>query len=223
MAKDYIPSKDADFDVWYQNIVSYVGNKVNKPPVEWTHIPVEASLAFFNGYTDWHAAYTVTLYPHVPADIVAKNDERKKATGIIRPFVKQYLRVPPVTNADRENMGVSNYDASSTPVQPPKEPPELTVDTGTSLRLHVHYRDPARPRGGKPEHVTGIELLWAIRDAPPDTVLDLVRSSRDTASPLELSFEFKDRGKKVYMAGRWTIHRENMVGPLSPVLDVIIP
>jgi len=222
MAKDYIPARDADFDVWYQNIVSYVGNKVNKPPVEWTHIPTEAALAFFNGYTDWHAAYTVTLYPHVPADIVAKNEERKKSEGIIRPFVKQYLRFPPVTDADRENMGVPNYASTRTPVPKPATVPEAEVKMPHPTVIEIHFHDEGSKSHAKPDGVRGAKIAYALFDTPPATVEELPRSDFNTSSPFTLNFGQNERGRTLYFALRW----ENTTakkGTWSLIQSTIVP
>ncbi|MDR1636942.1 MAG: hypothetical protein LBR93_06355 [Treponema sp.] len=66
-----------------------------------THIPAPARPGL-NGA--WAAAYRAFLGgPHTKMDTKAKKDAAK---AVIRPFVNQYLRFPPVTNEDRTAMGV---------------------------------------------------------------------------------------------------------------------
>jgi hypothetical protein len=60
--------------------------------------------------TDWHTAYQKTIGAHTPVDTEAKNDERKAAAAVTRPFTTQYLMFPPVTNEDRTAMGVHNKE-----------------------------------------------------------------------------------------------------------------
>jgi hypothetical protein len=222
MGKNYIPGKDAEFDAFFMNLIDNVDTKTSGTPPAWPHIPGEASGALIDAYQPWHTAYVKTLGPHTKVDTEVKKEKKKAAVALIRPFVKQYLHFPPVTDADRTAMGIPNYGGGGGPVAPPTVWPELRADTGTSLHLFVHYRDPLHPRGGKPDKVTGMELRWAVLDAPPEHIDELVHSSFDTDSPLDLPFDLSDRGKKVFMAGRWEIHREGLKGPLSPIIDAII-
>jgi hypothetical protein len=64
--------------------------------------------------------------------------------------------------------------------------------------------------------------MWAITDTPPANVRDLIHSNFTTRSPLEMTFEEEQRGKRVYFAVRWesgTVKK----GPTSDILSAIIP
>ncbi|MDR1899683.1 MAG: hypothetical protein LBQ55_06735 [Treponema sp.] len=50
-----------------------------------------------------------------------------------------------------------------------------------------------------------------------------VNSSFDTDPPLVLDFDESDRGKRVYLCGRWEIGREGEKGPDGAIVEVIIP
>jgi hypothetical protein len=216
-----IPAKDADFDGWFNNLINYVDTKTSGSPPPWPNM-AEAAEGMIAAYPPWHTAYVKTQGAHTEVDTEAKKEKRKAAEALIRPFVAQYLHFPPVTDLDRTAMHIPNYGGGGGPVATPAVWPELKVDMSTSLHLFVHYRDPLHPRGGKPDKVTGMELRWAVLDSPPEHIDELVNSSFDTESPLELTFDLSDRGKKVFMAGRWEIHREGLKGPLSPIIDAII-
>jgi hypothetical protein len=218
--KNYIPAKDAEFGPWANNLITYA--KANATRLS---IPTLAFAALDIYLASWTADFEKCKSPeHTAADFTKKKDDRKMLQTGLRTFVNQYVRYnPAVTHSDLTNMGLPIPDTSRTPVLPPEVRPELRVDTGTSLHLLVHYRDPLHPRGGKPEHVTGMELRWAVLDSPPEHIRELVNSSFDTDSPLDLPFDLSDRGKKVFMAGRWEIHREGLKGYFSPIIDAIIP
>jgi hypothetical protein len=218
--KDYIPAKDADLGPWAHNLVDFA--KANAARLGIPSLETSVLESYLNNWdTDYQKAAAAN---HTAADIVQKNATRGMLKTGIRAFVNQYVRGnPAVTDTDLAGMGLPIADTSHTPVTPPEVWPELQIDTGTSLHLFVHYRDPLHPRGGKPEHVAGMELRWAMLDSPPEHVSELVNSSFDTKSPLDLSFDLNDRGKRVFMMGRWEIHREGMKGPFSPIIDAIIP
>ncbi|MDR1468679.1 MAG: hypothetical protein LBT00_05240, partial [Spirochaetaceae bacterium] len=149
---------------------------------------------------------------------------RAVSEAALRDFVNRYLRYAPVTDEDRDAMGIPNHKEGRTPVPIPTTCPQLTVDSGTRRRLIVHYRDENAARRGKPKNVHGIEVRWAILDHPPEDIeKELVRSSFDTNPPLTLSFGEEDRGKRVYMAGAWEIEREGEKGPYGAIAEAIIP
>jgi hypothetical protein len=128
-----------------------------------------------------------------------------------------------VTDEDRDKMGIPNYKDGRTPVPAPETSPLLLIDTGTRRRIIVHYRDEKSGRRGKPKGVHGIEVRWAILDRPPAHEDELIHSSFDTKSPLTLEFDESDRGKHVYLCGRWEIEREGIKGPSGAIEDAIIP
>jgi hypothetical protein len=67
-----------------------------------------------------------------------------------------------------------------------------------------------------------MELLWEIRDMPPQVITDLSKSEFDTASPLTLNFTEAERGKRVYYAPRWE-SKGNKKGPWGGLGSAIIP
>jgi hypothetical protein len=221
--RDFIPAKDGEFDGWFRRLTQYVTGKTSGAEPVWTHIPAEAVSKLNDAYTLWHTAYEPALEPHTPAITEGKNEARKAAEGVLRPFKRRYLEDPPVTDQQRIEMGL-HLPQPHTPVPAPDTVPELIPDTGTRRRIAVHYRDEGSSHRGKPDHAAGIEVRWAILDhAPVHIEAELIHSSFDTRSPLVLDFDEADRGKKVYMAGRWEIHREGIKGLFGAVADAVIP
>jgi hypothetical protein len=127
MSHDYIPSGDAGFDIFFNNLVGYVSQKTGGNAPEWTHIPSDARAALQEARDPWEAAYGPVKVPHTPVQTEAKNDAKKAAKALIRPFVNQYLRYPPVTNEDRTAMNIPNKDTVPTPVPPPQAQAEADI------------------------------------------------------------------------------------------------
>jgi hypothetical protein len=203
--------------------VDYVGERTGGHDPVWTFIPSDALSDFNGAWTDWDTAYQLTLAPHTPADTKEKNRVRKSSEKTLRVFINRFLRYPPVTDEDRDNMGIPNHKSGRTPVPVPETSPLLLTDTGTRRRIIVHYRDEKSEHRGKPKDVHGIEVLWAILDHPPASEKELIHSSFDTRSPLTLDFDESDRGKHIYLCGRWEIEREGIKGPSSAIEEAIIP
>ena len=201
MEKDYIPSRDADFDTWFNNLVEYVLARVMTGTPVWPHIPTAEAEALANAYTAWHTVYEVTLKPCTPQEKAEKRRARGAAEKDARLFVNRYLRYPPVTDEDRDNMGVPNRDTHPTPVPPPEDVPEVAVST--PLPRVLRFRRLGAKRWGKPEGVHGMELVWLIAEERPPETEALIHSAFATSSPLELSFKESERGKRVFFAARW--------------------
>ena len=219
---DYIPGNDAKFDTWFKFMNQYVNQKCTGTTPEWTHIPQAARTGMQDAYIAWYTAYVHTIGPHTRVDREAKDDAKKAAKRVIRPFVNQYLRFPPVTNEDRTAMGIPNRDPHPTPVPKPGDIPEVEAETPKPRVLRFRFRRFGMKRWGKPKGVHGMELVWIISDTLPARVADLVHSSFATRNPLELVFEEDQRGKRLYYAVRWETGTVKK-GDFSAIYSVIIP
>jgi hypothetical protein len=218
--KDYIPTGDSAFLAWTQNLITYATDNAVRMEIDEAHITPLTPLMIA-----YSVALAKTQEPNRgTVDTKNKNTTRKTLVTAVRAFVNAYVMYnPKVTDADRLAMGLHVRRGGGTPVQPPHTWPDLRIDTGTPQHLIVHYRDPLKPRGGKPDNVKGMELIWALRETPPEHNDDLVHSSFDTRSPLDLAFDLSDQGKRVYMRARWEIEREGINGPDSPVIEAVVP
>jgi hypothetical protein len=228
MSNDHIPKKDSDFNNWFKNLCQYVTVKTSViPPAtapEWTHIPAGEVTLLNNAYAAWYTVYVIVLKPHTPADTLAKDEARAAAEEVIRPFIGQWLMWKQVSDVEREEMGIHNRNPRRPEIPPPSTVPELTISTGVPRQLLIAYRDKGSARRGKPADVHGIEVRWAFLAAPPqDIEKDLTQSSFDTKSPLTLNFEEYDRGKRIYLAGRWEINREGIKGEFGDIESAIVP
>jgi hypothetical protein len=222
--KSYVPNGDADFDVWGNNLCAIaVRNTMGEKP-KWPHIPTAAVEKMVLMFKLWHEAYLLTLQPHPPALTVAKDKARTVAEAVIRPFVGQWLMWEPVTDEDREEAGVHNKKPRRPAVPAPTTVPLLEPRAGTPRQVIVPYHDKGSVHRGKPEDVHGIEVRWALLGLPPVHIeMELTNSAFDTRSPLILNFDEADRGKRIYMAGRWEIEREGIKGNFGDIESVIIP
>jgi hypothetical protein len=175
--------------------------------------------------TDFEAAFQVYLDPNYgKIDTVRKNDTRKALEKAIRTYVAAYLAHNPlVTDEDKTALEITIYKTGKNPIPAPTTSPQLEPDTGTRRHILVYYRDEDSNHRGKPKGVRGVEIRWAFLDAPPADISQLTHSEFDTKAPLDLEFSEADRGKKVYMCGRWEIDRERIKGPWGDIEEAIVP
>jgi hypothetical protein len=221
---DYLPRKDAEFDTWTAFLIEYVGAKRGGPNPAWTHIPDTAYTALTAVYDLWHTAYLKTIGPHTNVDTEAKNDAKAAARAVIRPFVNQYLRFPPVTNEDRTAMGIPNKDTHPTPRKPPETAPLFSIVQAGPRALGIVYRDGDKGRkGSKPKGVDGARIYYGVFDAPVADQEELPASVWATRCPHIIRFREADRGKRAWFALKWELRKEHGEGPWSEIQSEIVP
>jgi hypothetical protein len=121
-------------------------------------------------------------------------------------------------------MGLHNKHGRRDHIPRPPSVPVLDGRAGNPREVLVYYRDRDSGSRGKPPDVHGIEIRWAFLDAPPtDIEAQLINSAFDTNSPLHLVVKEEDRGKRIYMAGRWEIEREGIKGDFGEVVSTVVP
>jgi phosphoribosylformylglycinamidine (FGAM) synthase PurS component len=158
-------------------------------------------------------------------DVLAKNESRDALEKAVRAYCKAYLLYnPKVTDEDRERMGLPVYSGGHHPVPVPDSVPVLTVKLKNPREIPIYYHDSMLGKRGKPAGVHGIEIRWAILDHfPSDIEAELTKSAFDTRSPCVLKFAEYERGKRVYMCGRWEISREGQKGSDGEITEAVIP
>ena len=219
----YIPRKDAAFNIWFKNLCQYVTQKCAGSSPAWNHIP-QAELAKLNAaYAGWYTAYSATFTPHSPVETRAKDDARKQAESVIKPFKRRFLDDPPVTDEDRVAMSIHIKDTTRTPdSEPDTYPVAEKIDTSTIRQITIPFKDSGAANRAKPHGIHGAELRWAMLDHPPASVAELINSEFDTASPITLKFGEADRSRWVYFCFRWE-SKTGLKGPWGEIYSAIIP
>jgi hypothetical protein len=176
---DYIPRSDEQFLLWAKTLTAYV-----QPKLTAFNIPAGALTPIQTKLTAYETAFATASDPNRgKVDVLNKNEARDALKSDIRAFVKAYLVYnPAVTDAEKESMGLPLHDMTRTSAPPPTTIPELELDSSIIRQISVHFRDAGSDKRGKPAHVHGVELRWALLDNPPQSVEDLSKSAFDTAS-----------------------------------------
>ncbi|GHU33129.1 hypothetical protein FACS1894172_11050 [Spirochaetia bacterium] len=216
---DYIPHADGAFLDWANTLITYTAGHLSAFKIEQAALTPIQTL-----FTAYQAKFTAAENPNRgKVDVLAKDEARDALKAAIRPFVKAYLAYnPAVSDTDRESMGLPLHDGTRTPSPAPTTIPELELDSSIIRQISVHFKDAGSERRGKPAHVHGVELRWALRDNPPSSVEDLTKSAFDTASPYTFTFDEAGRGKALYICPRWENGKGDK-GPLGEIVKAIIP
>jgi hypothetical protein len=223
---DYIPQNDAEFDLFFKNLVQYVSKMCTIiPPAtapEWDHIPVAARTKLVDSYSAWYTAYVPTRTPHIPSETLTKNQAKAASCDDIRRFVNRYLRDDPVTDAQRVDMGIHNRDPHPNPKPKPPTRPEFRLAVKATRLIDVHFKDEGSETKGKPDDYDGAVIYWAIAAAPVINPEELPRSVLATRTPHTLEFAENDRGKTLSVALCWQ-NGKGWKGSPTEVQTAIIP
>jgi hypothetical protein len=218
MNHDFIPRSDAEFGNFFRVITDFVlGNAAR-----WGHIPQADADQLKSNFDDWNSAYKATLVPHIPQLTAEKRRVRVRTERALREFINRFLRWAPVTNLERDEMGIPNRKTTYTPHPAPTTVPEIEVNSSVIRRLSLRLRDFGAAHWGKPENILAMELAWGIEDARPDHVGKLPHVDTVTANPIVLFFEEEERGRRVFFAARW-LNNKAQAGPWSGIESAIVP
>jgi len=215
---DFIPRPDAEYDKFFRNLTDYVIDNAAR----WGHIPQDDVDGLELQLDDWTKAWEKTLVPHIPQLTAEKNRVRTTTERALRAFINRFLRWTPVTDLDRDKMGVRNWDTIRTPQPVPATVPEIEADTSVIRRLTLRLRDFGAVHWARPDHVHGMEIAWGIKENRPEHIGALPHFETETANPIILDFDEEERGKRVYFAARW-INNTAQGGPWSDIESAFIP
>jgi hypothetical protein len=222
MARDYIPHPNTKFDTFFKNILEYTARKTDSARREWTHIPPDDEAALAEAFDAWEGAYILTLRPHSVVETRERDRVRRESERALRAFVNRFLRYPPVTDEDRDEMRVPNRDLTRTPHVHVEETVELEIRLRNIREVLIYFRIKGSARRARPDGYDGAVLVWDVLDAPPERVSDLTRHVLAGKTPHTLTFREEDRGKTVYIAAAWQNARGS-IGPWSDILSAVIP
>ena len=204
MSKDYLPRPDAEFDRFFTNFYNYVKKKCGGPPTLWTHISADDLDELETVYEGWRITYDRTLVPHAPTVTQEKNRVRVVTERWLRTFINRWIRWgAPVTNMQRDEIGVPNEKTSRTNRPRPNTPPVLESEVSIARRITLHFRDKGAERRGKPDNVEFIEIRWVIQDEMPKSLEEFTHTETDSASPHVIDFTECERGKRFWATARW--------------------
>jgi hypothetical protein len=164
------------------------------------------------------AAFTACEQPNAgPVDREDRKEKREVLSRTIRKIKNVYIDGDPkdvVTNETRLRFGLPPRDAVHTPVEPPREIPTFTLESGGYLQAVIHH--PARP-----DSYSGAVLFYKVSVDPVESHKELTASKLLTRIKETLSFEDTDRLKTLYAALCWQ-NEKGELGPPSPIQSLVI-
>jgi hypothetical protein len=219
---DYIPQGHAQFGEFIGLIVNYVGLRTQGPDPVWPHIPRERLENLADSARRFDEAFTRAAADPTPGNHLRRNEAQTEAAAILRVFVNQFLRFPPVSDSDRTSMGIHNRDTIRTSHATVTEFVDFVIHLHSARELIVDFWVRGAVNKAKPRHYDGAVIIWGLRDTMPQFPEDLVHHAMASRTPFTLRFEETDRGKKAWVACCWQNER-GITGAWSAYNSAIVP
>jgi hypothetical protein len=166
----------------------------------------------------YKAAYTACKSPN--AGTIDREECREKRAALesaIRRIKNAYIDGDPkevVTNEVWMKFGLPPKDVIHTPVEPPREIPAFTLESGGYLQVTVTH--PA-----KPTSYNGAVLFYRVSEEPITSHEELTLSKLLTCVKETLVFKDVDRLKTLSAALCWE-NEKGQLGPVSPIQSIVI-
>jgi hypothetical protein len=216
---NFIPKADDAINGWQSNFTTKIAPKAPA----W-NIPTDAVAALQAKKARWTTAYAAASDPatRTKGTVKEKQEARTEYEAALRAFIRTYVAYnPAITDKDREDLGVPVHKSGRTPAPRADKAPVVTVSPAGARQVRFDF-GAEKGSAAKPAGQHGAEIAWVIRDEAPASYDDFAHSSFDTHSPLVLSFDLPNAGKRLWFAARWENTR-GVKGPWSEIESTIIP
>jgi hypothetical protein len=210
MASSFLPDKDQDLEAWAANF----DTKITATPTAYGLVAGDAT-AFHSLAADFTTKLAAAVNPatRTPVTVQAKDTSRAALRAKARALAKIINAYPPITNAQRVELGLNVRDTTPTPIPPPATKPLLSVDPDGTLRLV----DETMPdRRGKPVGVRGALVFTKIDGPAPVDPDDAKFAALATRFRAALPLPPGSNGKTLWVLAQWY----NLRGELGPVSAV---
>jgi len=218
MSGHYLPGNAAQFDLFVQNMLSYIKNNQHL----WRNIPSEAADNLFTLYSEFSVALRQAKETPTTAYKNARNEAQKALARAIRAFVNQYLRFDPVTNKDRDKMRIPNRDTIRTVRVDVTEAVDFIIAVRDAHRLAVDFWVAGSTSKARLKGAVGGMIYWHIGNESPKTPEDCRYNALATRRPFVIDFAPEYRGQTVWITVAWKNARGNR-GPLRPFKSAMVP
>jgi hypothetical protein len=188
----YIPAKDADFELWFDNFSSLITGS----PTSYGLIAGDATI-IAGKYTAWNAAYLTATTPatRTSANIAAKDAARADAENTIRPYAQRIRANTSVSDALKVGLGLNLQPATLTPIPAPTDKPELLFGSATPQQFVLSYKTEGAAGKAKPYGAIGVQVVASVGTAiavDPDAAPMVAMA---TKSPFRLNWSAGQVGK----------------------------
>ena len=215
--RDYVPKNAQQFREFMQNLLAYVYKK----KTAWS-ISMDRYNELSGAFDSFNDLLEQATSSPTPANIHRRQEQQAEVTRLLRAFVNQFLRFPPITDSDRIEMGIPVHDTIRTDHFVVTENVDFVIHLSAIRELVINFWIQGADHRAKPAGYEGAVIIWGVVDAPPENPEELTHHIMASRTPFTLHFDEEERGKTVYVALAWQNER-GIRGAWSEYKTAIVP
>jgi len=173
-------------------------------------------------FSAFHDALNAAIKNQTPANMIRRNEARTVLEKSIRGMVNQFLRFPPITDADRKEMGIPIRDTIRTPHTKVEEMVDMLIKLRNENELMVHFRQRGADNRAKPTGYDGAVIIWCISDTEPATLKEYGEHTLASKTPYAVKFDTHESGKRVWFRAAWQNAR-GILGDYCEAKSAVVP
>jgi hypothetical protein len=219
MATSYIPTKQADLDLWGLNF----DTKLTATPTAYGLVAADA-LIVHNAYTAFHAALVLAMDPATATTPVIMDKDAKMAAfvTVARLYAQRIAAWPDITDLLLAELGLTVPDAAVSPIPAPDTVPVIEILGATQNGHVLRWYDEATPTSrAKPETVVGMLLHRKVGTAPAATSEGASLVGIVTRNPYRIETGDLVSGQVATYFGRW-FNAKGEIGPESAPASFVV-
>lgn len=219
MSTSFLPNRDQDLDAWSSNF----DTRITATPTAFGITAADAT-SFHGLAADFSAKLAAAVNPSTRTKVTvqAKNISRAALRAKARSLAKVINAYPPITNAQRADLGLTVRDSVPSPIPAPATQPVVNIEgSGGGVSLLRLADETAPLRKAKPQGVFGALIYTKIDGPAPVTPDDAKFSGVATKTTHTVSLPDGSAGKTLYVLAQW-INERGENGPTSVVASAMI-
>lgn len=219
MPRDFLPGRDQDLDAFAANF----DTRITATPTAFGLLASDAT-AFHGLATDFSTKLATATNPSTRTKVTvqAKDISRAALKLKARTLAKVVNAYPPITNAQRADLGLTVRDSTPSPIPPPATQPVVNIEGSGGGQGLLRLADETTPlKKAKPPGVFGALIYTKIDGAAPVTPDDAKFSGVATKTLHTVNLPSGSAGKTLWVLAQW-INERGENGPTSVVASAMI-
>lgn len=211
-----IPTKDNDLANWSTNFSTRISAGA---------VSFGLTTALATSYATLHAAF---LAAHAAAIVpgtrsaslvAAKNSAKLALLTNARDLYQIVQGTPSVTNAQREDLGITVRKVEPTPTPPPSAAPALNILSVSGWTVSIRLRDAVdAARRGRPLGVSGASVFSYVGPTPPGDIASWTFQGNTGKTKTVVAFDDTvAAGSRVWLTAFWFNGRKQSGAACAPV------
>jgi hypothetical protein len=219
MSANFLPTRDQDLDAWSANF----DTRITATPTAFGILASDAT-AFHALAADFSAKLAAAVNPSTRTRVTvqAKDISRAALKSKARTLAKVINAYPPITNAQRADLGLTVRDGTPSPIPAPTTQPIVNIEgSGGGVSL-LRLADETTPlKKAKPPGVFAALIYTKIDGPAPVTPADAQFSGVATKTLHSVNLPSGSAGKTLWVLAQW-INERGENGPTSVVTSAMI-